>query len=370
MQSEFYNVELDRIRYSLVWEDSRTLYDTLDITPADHVLVITSAGCNVLNTLLRGPRHVTATDLNPAQNQLLRFKRHLILYHDHQVLRGLLGFDGPAGVAAAWRHLAPRLPLRLRDYWTPFFVAHPSGILTSGKLESYITGFLPTLDPATQASLRRLVQCASVAEQRAFFADYLHGTRFQAQFIAYFDEANLSKGRDPRLFRYATETGGQAFYQRLCQAVGSQLLRDNFFFRFFFFGPTNLPEAILPPCYQQRHFAALRQQLPHLTIRTGEAAGYLLTPEGADITKASLSNIFEYVSPEEFGRVGRALFAHRARPLRLVFWNLLQDQGADPADELPLLPEATAALSRQPACFYFRNVRVLDSCRHLIALPA
>ena len=33
MNSEFYNVALDRIRYSLVWEDSRTLYGALAINP-------------------------------------------------------------------------------------------------------------------------------------------------------------------------------------------------------------------------------------------------------------------------------------------------------------------------------------------------
>ena len=65
MNSEFQNVALDQLRYSLVWEGSATLYRALDIQPDDHVLVITGAGCNVLNTLLQAPRQVTAIDLNP-----------------------------------------------------------------------------------------------------------------------------------------------------------------------------------------------------------------------------------------------------------------------------------------------------------------
>jgi len=367
LQSEFCNVELDRIRYSLVWEDGRSLAAALNVGPADHVLVVTSAGCNVLNALLLHPRRVTATDLNPAQSRLLRLKRHLIRYHDHHALRGLLGLDGPAGVAATWRQLAPALPPGLRAAWAPFFAAHPGGILTAGKLESYVTGFYPTLPPATRAALRRLVQCESVAEQAAFFAAHLHGPAFEQQFTTYFDAANLSQGRDPRLFRYAGEAGGATFYHRLGRAVATQLLRDNFFFRFFFFGPTDLPEAILPPCYQRRHFATLRQSLPRLTIRTGEAVDFLLSPAGADVTKASLSNIFEYVSPEEFRRCCGQLFA-RAAPLRLVFWNLLQNQGAEAAG-LPLVPEAAGPASPD-ACFYFRNLRVLDSGRQPVLAPA
>ena len=89
MNSEFANLVLDQVRYSLVWEDSRTLHAALAIGPADHVLVVTSAGCNVLNALLAGPRQVTAIDLNPVQNALLQLKCHLIAHHEPEALRAL-----------------------------------------------------------------------------------------------------------------------------------------------------------------------------------------------------------------------------------------------------------------------------------------
>lgn len=375
MESEFYNVALDRLRYSLVWEDSRTLYSALTIQPTDHVLVVASAGCNVLNTLLKNPRHVTAIDLNPVQLQLLRLKLHVIQHHEHAVLRGLLGLAGPAAVAAAWQTVAPTLPAAEQAYWVAFFQSQPAGILTAGRLESYVIGFLPTLAPTMQAQLRQLLEFDTVAEQAAYFEEKLVDATFPAQFVAYFDEANLSKGRDPRLFRYAAESGGEAFYQRLRDTLHTELMRDNFFLRFFFFGPENLPCAILPPCYQRRHHALLRQQLPKLTMVAGEAVDYLRSAAGQDVSKASLSNIFEYTSPAEFQRTAQALFAGN-RPLRVVYWNLLLDQGADQsvdgaADATPL-PIATAVserLSQQEACFYFRNVRVLDS-RQICAAAA
>jgi S-adenosylmethionine-diacylglycerol 3-amino-3-carboxypropyl transferase len=121
MNSEFYNVALDRVRYSLVWEDSRTLYRALNLRPTDEVLVITSAGCNALSALLAGPRRVTALDLNPVQNHLLSFKCYLIKYHSAEVFQALLGLRGPAQVAAIWAAVAPSLPTVLRHYWAPFF---------------------------------------------------------------------------------------------------------------------------------------------------------------------------------------------------------------------------------------------------------
>jgi S-adenosylmethionine-diacylglycerol 3-amino-3-carboxypropyl transferase len=361
MHSEFYNVALDRIRYSLVWEDSTTLYAGLGIRPTDTVLVIASAGCNALNALLRNPRQVVAIDLNPVQNKLLALKRHVILHHEHPVLRGLMGFEGPAAVRAAGQKLESTLPPALLKYWSAFFDCHPGGLLTAGRLEAYVTGFYPTLDPALQGKLRSLTQFEDVQAQRHYFLTELDASVFREQFIAYFDEQNLSKGRDPRLFAYARESGGEAFYNRLVQQVSTTLVGENFFFRFLFFGPLGMPERILPPCYQRKHYRALRAQLPKLTLVDGEAIDYLLSAEGAGIDKASLSNIFEYTSREEFEKVCHSLFTGRRRPLRFVFWNLLQEQGICPGSASRDLVRTTELPAQAHSCFYFRNVRVLES---------
>ncbi|XWW44075.1 DUF3419 family protein [Fibrella sp. USSR17] len=368
MQSEFYTVALDRLRYSLVWEDSVTLYTALDVQPDDEVLVITSAGCNALNLLLADPQRVVAVDLNPVQNRLLRLKMHVIRHHDHAVFRGLLGFDGPDSVVNAFAELRTTLAADDLGYWRTFFDSHPEGILLAGKLEAYITGFLDTLDADTQQKLRQLVQFDHVGAQWAFFGDQLHGTSFQEQFIHYFDEANLSKGRDPRLFTYAEESGGEAFYNRLCRQIATTPVQHNFFFRFFFFGPSQLPEAILPPCYREAHYAQLRTNLHKLTSIDGEAVEYLLSEEGQVITKASMSNIFEYTSQEEFRRVGSLLTASSNRiPLRFVFWNLLQEQGAA-TDAWPNAQITDQSLT-DTACFYFKSVRVMEPINTRFSAP-
>ena len=360
MHSEFYNVALDRLRYSLVWEDSATLYEALDIQPHDRVLVITSAGCNALNVLLKNPGQVIAVDLNPLQNRLLRLKMHVIRHHDHNVLRGLLGLDGPDSVVEAVAKVQTTLPVNEQEYWATFFDSHPNGILTAGKLEAYITGFVDTLDAETRQKLRRLISFDTVAEQRQFFADHLHESPFKAQFIQYFDAANLSKGRDPRLFTYAQESGGAAFYDRLCRQLATTVVQHNFFFRFFFFGPCHLPESVLPPCYQAQNYGQLRANLDRLTLIDGEAVDYLLSAEGFSVTKASLSNIFEYTSQDEFGRVCALLFSPVRRSLRFVFWNLLQQQG-NTLSEVQNLVVSTQPIT-DTACFYFRDVRVIETC--------
>jgi S-adenosylmethionine-diacylglycerol 3-amino-3-carboxypropyl transferase len=362
MNSEFQHIALDQLRYSLVWEGSATLYRALEIQPDDHVLVITGAGCNVLNTLLQAPRQVTAIDLNPEQNRLLRLRCHVIQHHEYAVLRGLLGLDGPELVAAAWAAVQPGLAAEEQDFWAAFFLQNPGGLLGAGRLETYVNSFLATLTPALQQQLRQLLQFDSVTEQQTYFQSVIETPEagFRQQFIEYFDAANLSKGRDPRLFRYAQESGGALFYRRLQRHLGRELLRDNFFSRFFFFGATGLPESILPPCYQSSNYETLRKQLPRLQVATGEATAYLLSDAGQGITKASLSNIFEYVSEAEFERVCGQLGESPSRRLRLVFWNLLQVQAGQSSATVPLLAELSRKLSATEACFYFDGVRILN----------
>ncbi|GAA4354706.1 hypothetical protein GCM10023185_16780 [Hymenobacter saemangeumensis] len=362
MNSEFHHVALDQLRYSLVWEGSATLYHALQLQPQDHALVITGAGCNVLNTLLAGPARVTAIDLNPEQNRLLALKCHVIAGHEQAVFHGLLGLAGPGEVSRTWQAVQPGLPAGEREFWAAFFAQHPGGLLGAGRLEAYVHGFLPTLDAALQDQLRTLFEFDTVAAQQAYFASVIEAygqDDFRRQFISYFDAVNLSKGRDASLYKHTAASGGELFYQRWQQHVAQVLLRDNFFSRFFFFGAEGLPENILPPCYQSRNYEQLRARLPRLHITTGEATAYLLSEAGQGISKASLSNIFEYVSPAEFERVCQSL-GQSPRQLRLVFWNLLQSQAPARSAAVPLLPEVSQQLSEQEACFYFENVRVLD----------
>ncbi len=360
MQSEFYNVALDRIRYSLVWEDSQTLFDALNINTKDHLLIITSAGCNVLNALLKNPATATAVDINPVQNKLLLLKKHIILHHDFETYQSLLGLEGKNAVSTAGKKLFKTLPANEKSYWSGFLNNHPDGLLTSGKLESYITGFYKTLEDDVQKKLQQLITFKDVKKQYDFFMEHLHNSSLRQDFITYFDDQNLSKGRHPNLFKYANESGGEAFYKRLVKQVSSVLVSSNFYFRFFFFGPQNIPEQLLPPCYQQQNFEPLKEAVSKLTIITSEAIDYLLSPEGKHINKASLSNIFEYTSVSEFKNACNSLYKNSNRQLKIVYWNLLHEQGHE-EQAIDGLSVKILEDNTSQSCFYFKDVRILDS---------
>ncbi|MGO9568075.1 MAG: DUF3419 family protein [Desulfomonilaceae bacterium] len=60
--------------YNTCWEDPRIDRVALNVTPQDRIMVITSAGCNVLDYVLENPERIYAVDMNPRQNFLLEFK--------------------------------------------------------------------------------------------------------------------------------------------------------------------------------------------------------------------------------------------------------------------------------------------------------
>ncbi len=60
--------------YNTCWEDPAVDRQVLKIGAGDRMLVITSAGCNVLDYVLLGPEQIHAVDANPRQNALLELK--------------------------------------------------------------------------------------------------------------------------------------------------------------------------------------------------------------------------------------------------------------------------------------------------------
>ncbi|MCU0437053.1 MAG: BtaA family protein [Raineya sp.] len=354
MYSEFQQLNFDIVRYSFVWEDNQILNQALDFQVTDQALIITSGGKNVLSSALNPLEQIVAIDINPIQNELLKLQINLIKNYDYATFRGLLGLDGKDGVSKNLEKIQTIIKAEHRDFWNSFFERNPKGILHSGKLETYLTAFINTLPSELQQKLHTLVTIENLEEQASFFRKYLDKSDFRKQFINYFNESNLSKGRDSKLFKYAEENAGETFYNRLCYQADNFLFKNNLYFRFFFFGAEGIPTSVLPPCYQEKNFDLLKKNLHKIKIVTGEATDYLLSEEGKAITKASLSNIFEYTDKRTFEEICNKLSKHNTN-LKFIYWNLLQNQIISENQDLhyqviPKLPTS---------CFYFKNIHLV-----------
>jgi S-adenosylmethionine-diacylglycerol 3-amino-3-carboxypropyl transferase len=225
--------------------------------------------------------------------------------------------------------------------------------MQAGKLETYLLNFINQLNPEIQKLIKEISVAANIEGQKKLFQELVKKSGFKEQFISYFDKENLGMVRDPKLFKYVGDGVGETFFQSLERQCETVLWRDNFYWKFFFFGTEHLSEDVLPPCYREENYQYLKTQVYKLEIKEGEIIDYLLSDNGQNITKASLSNVFEYASPTEFKDVIQNMRdLKRKCDLRLVYWNLLQHQ-APPFNRKKMI--SSLITENDKSCFYFKN---------------
>lgn len=77
--------------YNASWEDPRIDRQLLELDNQSKVVVLTSAGCNVLDYLIDSPAEINAVDVNPRQNALLNLKLALIKRGSYEDLFAMFG---------------------------------------------------------------------------------------------------------------------------------------------------------------------------------------------------------------------------------------------------------------------------------------
>ena len=350
------------LRYSRVWEDHALLERGLRITARDEVLCIASAGCNVLNLLRLGPRRIVAIDFNPAQSALVELKLAALRQLDRDAMLELLGMVR-GDPLRRYRAVRPALTRTARDWWDANEALLAGGVDGAGRLDRFIERFhadkLSCIHPP--ALTARLFTLRSRAERRRFVDDVLFTPAFERAFLAYFTrEALAGEGRHSAQLRFVREPNIAAvLLRRLHRACTELPVAGNQYLERFLLG-NRAPLATLPPWLGARAYARVRALAGRVQVVTADLADYLAGADARTITKAALSDLFEYLSPEE----SDALFAALGRALRpggrVAYWNLFVPRRNSPAQGTPLvhLDALSRSLSRQDRAWFYRAFHV------------
>jgi S-adenosylmethionine-diacylglycerol 3-amino-3-carboxypropyl transferase len=163
--------------YNACWEDPAVDRQALGLGPDDRMLVITSAGCNVLDYALDAPAAIHAVDANPRQSALLELKLAGIRRLDFDDFYGLFGDGRHPEFRALYRDLLrAELSPFARAYWDrnghwfcgvdardSFYFRGLSGAVARG-----FHGYL-ALQPRLRAALEALLAARTLAEQREIY---------------------------------------------------------------------------------------------------------------------------------------------------------------------------------------------------------
>jgi S-adenosylmethionine-diacylglycerol 3-amino-3-carboxypropyl transferase len=281
-----------RLVFNACWEDPRIDRELMGLDGSSRVLVITSAGCNVLDYLLDDPAEVHAVDVNPRQNAVLWMKlcllglgrfedlRSLFLEGRHErfgslllALRGVL-----TGYAAEFwgqcRHYADGGGARGSYYF------HGA----SGDAAWLFGQVMKRLQPAAWWRLHALVEAADLAEQERIYAelepllwsglvDWLVRQPFFLSLLG------IPRPQADLILR--THTGGMVGYvQDCCRHVATKVpMRENYFWRVYVKG--RYEEGCCPNYLKRENMAVLRERVGRVRVENLSVTEHLRRVGGA-----------------------------------------------------------------------------------------
>lgn len=349
-------VDFSTIRYAQCWEDADILLEALDIRP-DHVcLAIASAGDNALAMVSRGPARVIALDLNPAQLACLELRVAAYRQLAQPELLELIGSTPGDRREALYRRCRPRLSPEVCRFWDAHPVAIAAGIGGAGKFERYLALFRQRILPLihSRRSIERLMEGSNEAGRGAFYEDHWNTWRWKLLFRLFFSRFVMGRlGRDPSFFNYVEGSVARHILKRTEYALTVLPPAENPYLQWILTGrhPQALPYALRP-----ENFESIRANLDRLEWH-GQSIEDFLAGSDIVIDRFNLSDIFEYMSLDNYHRLLERLAAAGRSGSRLAYWNMLVPRQRPEylVDQLRPLEELARRLHRADKTFFYRD---------------
>lgn len=280
----------------------------LDLKPSDRMVVITSAGCNVLDYLLCDVEHIDAVDLNPLQNALLELKIAGIRRLDFDEFFKIFGEGHHDKILSLYREkLRAELSLQSRKFWDrkihlfsgrgnggSFYFSGPCGRFS--RMINFYIDYCVRLRSEVEA----IFACRNLSEQRYIYdhsiRDKFWGTLMR--WVANRDLTLAMLGVPPAQRRQIERyySGGiSAFIQSRIENVFTKIpLIDNYHWRIYLFG--NYSPECSPEYLKPMNFERLKRGLvDRVSIHTCSVAELLAQP-GEAINKFVLLDHLDWLS--------------------------------------------------------------------------
>jgi S-adenosylmethionine-diacylglycerol 3-amino-3-carboxypropyl transferase len=317
------SADFSAIRYAQCWEDADVLVAALDPQPAHFCLSVASAGDNTLALLSRGPERVIAVDLNPAQLACLELRVSGFRELEHAELLELIGSRSSSRRAALYQRCRKLLPSAARCFWDSHSSDIERGIGAAGKFERYFEIFRTRVLPLAHCRQRvlRLLAGGERYTREAFYRTEWNTWRWRLLFKIFFSRFIMGRlGRDPAFFRYVRGSVSECILARTKYALTALNPAVNPYLQWVLTGThtTALPFALRP-----ENFEPIRRNLNHLEWKQCSLEEWLSVNPNLRVDRFNLSDIFEYMSPENYARLLERLVAASRPGARLAYWNML-----------------------------------------------
>ncbi len=352
--------DFSKIRYAQCWEDADILLPALRIGPESSVVSIASAGDNTLSILACNPRHVHALDLSAPQLACLDFRVACFRCLNHGEMLQLLGIRPCGDRNALYQRIRAQLKPEALTYWDsrPEMIA--KGIAGCGKFEDYFSLFAKRVIPMIHSSktVKRLLMGGSPDERREFYRRVWNNRRWGWLFRLFFSRTLMGRlGRDPSFFQYVEGSVADRILSRTRYALTELNPAENPYLHWILTGTYG---EVLPHYLRPENFESIRSNLHRLTYSQEALEAYIQRTGPDTIDAFNLSDIFEYMSEDQFALLYGELVKASRPGARLVYWNMLAPRSCPEEfrNGIAILETEALDLFKRDKAFFYSAFRV------------
>ncbi|MBV8669114.1 MAG: DUF3419 family protein, partial [Candidatus Eremiobacteraeota bacterium] len=305
------------------------------------------------------PSRVIALDLSAAQLACLELRVAAYRLLSHPELLELMGSTPSDRRVALYERCRPGLSPDVRAFWDERLDLVAAGIGASGKFEHYFKLFRERVLPLIHSHrmVERLLAGGTREERTAFYEHQWNTLRWRLLFRVFFSRFVMGRlGRDPHFFDYVDGSVADRILARGRHALTTLDPADNPYLQWILTGrhPTALPYAL-----RSEHFETIRANLDRLEWHCISLETFLDQHASVVVDRFNLSDIFEYMSVDNYEALLTRLVRAARRGSRIAYWNMLapRTRPASLSGRLRELTDVARDLhERDKAFFYSRFV--------------
>ena len=271
--------------YNASWEDPRIDRQLLELNSDSKVVVLTSAGCNVLDYLLDCPAEINAIDVNPRQNALLNLKLALIKQGNFEDLFSMFGNGSHEEFQHVYASVCEYLTREDRAFWDKkinyfdqnsrkksFYYYGASGLL------AWIISQYLSRNKQLRDGLFSLFDAKDLAEQKAIFeqVEPMIWGKFMSWLVKQPFVLTLAGVPRPQI-RLITEQypgGVGGFISDKFRHVFTEILAsDNYFWRVYLTG--SYSSKCCPNYLKYENFYTLKNHADNIKVHNNSITGFL-----------------------------------------------------------------------------------------------
>ena len=325
-------VDFSLIRYSQCWEDTEVLLESLNIQENDICFGILSAGDNVFSMLAENPKKVVALDISFPQIALAKLKKEVFNSLSYEEMLEFMGVMKSDKRIEIYDRIKENLDKEVKEYWDFNKEAIQKGIIHAGKFEKFFKIFREKILPFVHSKKRveKLLEKKSMQERMEYYDNHWNNFRWKLMFKLFFSKYIVGKlGRDKEFFRYAEKNISEEMKERSRYALCQLNPYENPYINYILTG--NYRKDCLPYFLRKENFDKIRKNLHKVEILQSSVEEYLDQID-FKIDKFNLSDIFEYMSAENYSKLMGKIYDNAENNALLAYWNLIVERNSEKLD--------------------------------------